>query len=132
MRNIMNVATLAVSAIVASACAIDSGPQNGETELLAMTEQASTIQGCDDGFVCIYPENAGWNNGVPSATYFFYGPANLSNQFNNHYVYNHQTGSAQVWMCNGYNGGDCRFSIPPGAAGNVNLTPVNSIKLTPK
>ena len=137
MRNIVNVLIIAVSAIIAPACAIEPDEtdadqtQNGEDEALGTREQASTIQGCPDGYVCIYPENAGWNNGHPSDFYFFYGIYNLSNKFNNHIIYNHQTGAARVSLCNQFNGGDCWFSAAPGTAWLVNFTPVNSIVLTP-
>lgn len=137
MRNIVNVLTIAISAIIVSACAIEpeeaakDQTQNGEGEVLGTTEQASTVQGCPDGYVCIYPENAGWNNGNPSSFYFFYGTYNLSNQLNTHIIYNHQTGAAKVQLCNQYNGGDCWFTADPGTAWSVNFTPINSIVLTP-
>jgi len=137
MRNIVNVLTIAISAVIVSACAMEpeetarDQTQNGEGEVLGTTEQASTVQGCPDGYACIYPENAGWNNGTPSDFYFFYQTYNLSNQFGNHIIYNHQTGSAKVWLCNQYGGGDCWFMLPPGTAWTVNFTPINSIVLTP-
>ncbi len=46
----------------------------------------ATIHGCPSGAVCIYPQNAGWNNDKPSFEFFSYGAHNLSNQVGRHYV----------------------------------------------
>ena len=58
----------------------------------------STYEGCKYGYVCIYPENKGWNGGHPSNTYYTYGAHNLSNQLGHHYVFNNQSGGASVTL----------------------------------
>jgi hypothetical protein len=90
---------------------------------------AATIYGCPDGYACIYPENAGWNNGVPSLTYYYYGVYQLSNQYGYHYVYNHQTGGALIRLCTDWYGNVCPITIRAGFYQNVDLTPINSVRL---
>jgi hypothetical protein len=92
--------------------------------------QVST-QGCESGWVCIYPENTGWNGGRPSHSYYHYGAHNLVNQFGWHRVFNNQTGGAWAGLCYRYNGQDCQIWIPAGYYLDVNLTPINSIVLQP-
>lgn len=84
---------------------------------VAPAAMASTTdtQGCPSGAVCIYPQDAGWNGGHPSLTYYSYGAHNLSNQNGNHIVFNNQTGGATMRTCTGYNGTGCQGYLPPGA-----------------
>ncbi|MGI5466384.1 hypothetical protein [Streptomyces sp. CA-132043] len=82
------------------------------------------------GAVCVYPQNAGWNNDRPSLVFYSYGAHNLSNQVGQHYVLNNQTGGATARTCTGYNGtGDCQGFIQPGYYVDKDLTPINSILL---
>ncbi|MFD8086389.1 hypothetical protein ACFV4F_32365 [Kitasatospora sp. NPDC059722] len=94
----------------------------------AGTAHADTVLDCADGYVCIYSE------GIDSTTvtnrYYNYGTYNLSNQYNNHWVFNHQTGGAHVALCYGYNGTNCLPATGPGWQ-FVNLTPINSIVVSP-
>ncbi|MFE2408525.1 hypothetical protein ACFXDE_09295 [Kitasatospora sp. NPDC059408] len=90
----------------------------------AGTAHADTINGCADGYVCIYADD-----GTIVSRYYTYGPHNLSNMYGYHYVLNNQTGGAKVAACTGYNGGDCGTPVGPGWYW-INLTPINSIYLS--
>ncbi|WP_330334156.1 hypothetical protein OHS33_33400 [Streptomyces sp. NBC_00536] len=100
---------------------------------VAPAAMASTTdtQGCPSGAVCIYPQDAGWNGGHPSLTYYSYGAHNLSNQNGNHIVFNNQTGGATMRTCTGYNGTGCQGYLPAGSYMVKDLTPINSITLQP-
>jgi hypothetical protein len=87
--------------------------------------------GCPSGAVCIYPQNAGWNNARPSHIYWRYGYHNLRNQYGVHRIYNNQTGGATMRTCLGYNGTRCEGYLPAGWYIDKNLTPINSITLQP-
>lgn len=92
----------------------------------------SATQGCDSGFVCVYPENAGWNGGRPSLRYYRYGCYNFSNQYNYHVVFNNQTNAALAQLWTGYNcTGTKAYIFLAGAYANTYLTPINSISLSP-
>ncbi|MGW1671958.1 hypothetical protein [Streptomyces sp. NPDC002324] len=98
----------------------------------ATQAQAATSHGCPDGYVCIYPENAGWNNDVPSHKYYTYGYHNLSNMVGTHRIINNQTGGATMQTCTGYNGTGCEGYLPGGGWWiDKNMTPINSIRLNP-
>ena len=62
---------------------------------------AGTVHGCQSGYVCIYPQNAGWNGDRPSLRFYTYGAHNLSNQFGTHRMLNNQYGGAWVVLCSG-------------------------------
>lgn len=95
-------------------------------------QAAGTVHGCGYGFVCVYPQDKGWNGDHPSYAWQTYGAHNLSNQFGYHYVLNNQYGGAYAYECSGYNGtGSLVYpGIAPGQTFNDYLTPVNSIVLT--
>lgn len=109
----------------------------------------SAVHGCPSGAVCIYPENAGWNNDHPSVE-LWSGIHNLSNEYGSHIVLNNQyaTDNAGYWsavFCYGYAGPNPRCSgtslapyyvqpwsyssVSGGSYGTFNLTPINSISL---
>lgn len=102
-----------------------------------------TIEGCPLGYACIYPVNAGWNNGVPEGRGFFYtyGVHPLSNEFNTHRMFNNQTSKALVYLCSDTAGTKCDGPLCTyGELGallynynyvDTNMTGYNSIKLTP-
>ena len=91
---------------------------------------AGTVHGCPSGYACIYPQNAGWNGDRPSLKYYRYGSYQLSNQFGNHYVLNNQTGGAPFWACTDWNGNTCPWYVEAGRSYQVDLTPINSVRLT--
>ena len=96
----------------------------------ATAADAGTYQGCPRGYVCLYP-GAGWNNGRPSAKYYYYGTYNLRNQYGVKRLFNNQTGRAKAYVCNGWNGnGPCSTPLSPWTYFDYNFTPINSIKLT--
>ncbi|GHO97549.1 hypothetical protein KSF_075970 [Reticulibacter mediterranei] len=87
--------------------------------------------GCPVGYFCIYPQDKGWNGDRPSLKYYRYGVYQLHNQVGTHYIFNNQTSRAWVWLCTDWNGNNSagRYSSPDYEV--VNLTPINSIRLTP-
>jgi hypothetical protein len=98
-------------------------PQRRCVHIMQLTQQRRP-----SGAVCIYP-NASWNGGRPSYVFYSYGGHNLSGHYGTHSVFNYQYG-AKAWVCWGYNGTDCRWKINEWTFSDVNLTPINSIKLT--
>jgi hypothetical protein len=113
----------------AAAAALAAGAMLTLGLVVAPAAEAATLHGCPSGYVCIYPENAGWNNNRPSHKYYNYGTYNLSNQYGHHYVFNNQTGGAKVRLYTGYNATGGSAVVNPGTQVNYNLTPINSIKL---
>lgn len=95
--------------------------------------EAASSHGCPSGYVCIYPQNAGWNNNKPEQPlYYRYGWYNLHGQLGTHRVFDNQTGGASVFLCYGYGGtGGYATQIPAPRVQDLNLTPINSIVLTP-
>jgi hypothetical protein len=98
----------------------------------APAQAAGTIQGCPSGYVCLYPQNAGWNGGHPSYKWYTYGAHNLSNQFGTHRFFNNQTGGAIARNCTGYNGTGCQGAQTAGTWWDYNYTPYNSVLLAPR
>lgn len=101
----------------------------------ATAAHAQTWDGCPDGYVCVTP----LYSNTPILKFYTYGAHNLSNVYGSYDVVNNQTGGATANLCLGYNGTNC--SVPWAAVGgylpaqsvmvNVDLTPVNSITLSP-
>ena len=102
----------------------------------ASTAQAAQIgiqasyAGCDEGYVCMYPD-AGWNNGVPEHRYYTYGVHPLYNEYGLHRVFNNQTGGATARLCVNSDGTNCTSKLQPWTYYDYNLTPYNSIRLDP-
>ncbi|MFI1415891.1 hypothetical protein ACH4Y0_39135 [Streptomyces sp. NPDC020707] len=93
---------------------------------------AGSYHGCQDGYVCIYPQDAGWNNDQPSHVYYNYGTYNLSGMYGVHRILNNQTGGATMSTCTGYNGTGCEGNLPGGGWSiDKDMTPINSITLQP-
>ena len=92
-------------------------------------QAAGPVEGCPYGAVCIYPQNAGWNNGQPSDFYYSYGPHNLRGKFGIHRIFNNQYGGATMRTCTGYDGNGCQGYLREFTYEDVNLTPINSITL---
>ncbi|WP_432148061.1 hypothetical protein [Streptomyces sp. bgisy029] len=110
--------------------ATGAGAQAGASDTRGALDAQDTYAGCRSGYVCIYP-GASWNGNRPEATYFRYGVYNLNNQTGTHRVFNNQTGGATVQLCTGYDGVGCGAKMPTWTYWDVNLTPINSIKLAP-
>jgi hypothetical protein len=94
-------------------------------------QAASTFEGCPAGYVCLYPQDAGWNGGHPSCMWFTYGAHNLSNQFGIHRFFNNQTGGAIARNCLGYDGTGCQGIQAANTWWDCNYTPYNSVLLAP-
>lgn len=90
--------------------------------------QAVTLYGCPDGYFCIYGEGVGVN-APPTFKYYRYGTYKLYNQYNNHVLFNNQTGGARVLLCKNSNGTNCPISIRSNLIILEDLTPINSIRL---
>jgi hypothetical protein len=124
MRSFKQSATaLAVASVAIAGLAATAAPANAAP---------STSEGCRAGYVCLYPQNAGWNGGHPSKTWYHYGAYNLSNQYGKHRFFNNQTGKAVGHLCTGYNGGGKCVGQPTGTWSDDNFTPINSVTLTTK
>ncbi|MEI7032369.1 hypothetical protein [Streptomyces pratensis] len=104
-----------------------AGAQAGSADA---QDAQDTYAGCRSGYVCIYP-GASWNGNRPEATYYRYGVYNLRNQTGVHRVFNNQTQGATVQLCTGYDGVGCGAKMPTWTYWDVNLTPINSIRLAP-
>jgi len=90
--------------------------------------QAGTYAGCEEGYVCIYPD-ASWNS-APILKFFTYGAHNLNEVYGTKRIFNNQTGGAKAQTCRGYNGTDCSSYLNTWTFWDVNFTPVNSIRLS--
>jgi hypothetical protein len=113
----------------AFALAVGAMAAVGTTGEQTAEARAAATHGCAVGYVCIYPEGAGWNNDRPSLTYYKYGTYNLSNQVGVHRIYNNQSGNATMRTCTGYDGVGCQGYLYPGSYIDKDLTPINSITL---
>ncbi|MFD9728555.1 hypothetical protein [Streptomyces sp. NPDC059072] len=93
-------------------------------------QAAGSWHGCPSGAVCIYPRDAGWNNDRPSNVYWD-GVYKLYNQVGMHFVVNNQTDGWVDRICYDSYGSSCDSYVqPPGTTWWVDLTPMNSIKLS--
>ncbi|MEV6997874.1 hypothetical protein AB0N62_09290 [Streptomyces sp. NPDC093982] len=90
-----------------------------------------TVDNCSPGHVCVYDTLIPVGNPVPEHRYYYYGTYNFVNEYDDHTVWNNQTGGARALLCLGYNGTNCTVTIPAGKAFHGSLTPYNSIKLVP-
>lgn len=85
---------------------------------------------CWVGYVCIYGQDSGWTNIVWAEDTA--GTYNLSGMESNHVIYNNQTNGWKFWTCTGYNGNGCSTGyLPAGTYMVKNLSPINSVKITP-
>ncbi|WP_432004702.1 hypothetical protein [Streptomyces parvus] len=119
--------TITRTAMAATVLATGAVLTMGGTANAAPT--AGTIQGCPAGYVCLYP-GSGWNGGKPTHKFYTYGTHKIYNQFGTMRIFNNQTGGAKAYVCKGGNGTDCGTAIQAGGSRVVNITPINSIKLT--
>ncbi|TDE89593.1 hypothetical protein EXU48_20300 [Occultella glacieicola] len=84
--------------------------------------------GCPRGAVCVYPD-ADWNGGNPSYIFFSYGAHRIYNQYGEHRIFNNQTGGAGATLCATSHGTSCRIGVLAGGYRDLDLTPINSIRL---
>ncbi|WP_435060210.1 hypothetical protein [Streptomyces sp. bgisy060] len=87
--------------------------------------------GCASGWVCIYRGWEEWAASTPEHTYYRYGTYKFYNEFDIHMAFNNQTGGAKAYLCRNSNGTNCDQLLIADGVYSVNLTPYNSIKLTP-
>jgi hypothetical protein len=88
------------------------------------------FNGCPHAAVCIYTVE-GWYQGDPQHVYTAYGVHQFHNEFGARYAFNNQHSGATFSLCNDRAGEDCRPEQAPGRAFQTDLTPLNSIKLSP-
>ncbi|MDI6104801.1 serine/threonine-protein kinase [Actinoplanes sp. NEAU-A12] len=67
----------------------------------------AAYQGCPAGYVCLYPRDAGWNDGRPSHMWYRYGAYDVEEE-GVHWFLNNQTGGAVARNCRSSHGTDCR------------------------
>jgi hypothetical protein len=91
----------------------------------------SEYHGCAPGYVCIYPQDKGWNGDQPSLKYYYYGVYQLSNQYGRHYIVNNQYADAWVDLCTDWSGTEYSWIFSPHTWNVVDFTPINSIKVAP-
>ncbi|MCX3059466.1 hypothetical protein [Streptomyces beihaiensis] len=89
-----------------------------------------TYEGCPSGYVCMYP-NASWNGGVPEHKYYTYGVHKLYNEYGSRRIFNNQTGGATERECKNSDGTNCGSKLLPWTYRDVDITPINSIRLDP-
>jgi hypothetical protein len=112
-----------------AATALAAGTIAAVSTVAAPAQAAGSYAGCDYGYVCVYP-GAGWNGGHPTYRWKTYGAHPIQDQYGVHRVFNNQYGGAKAWVCKGSNGTNCIDYVAQYEYWDVNLTPINSIKLT--
>lgn len=116
-------AALSTSVVGAASGTAHAGVSSG-------ANTADTWQGCPEGAVCIYTGDS-WNGGNPEHIYWSYGAHKLYDEYGKNRVYNNQTGDATVSFCTGSDGTNCGSTIHADHYGGRDLTPINSIRLSP-
>ncbi|MFI5759344.1 hypothetical protein ACIA8F_00130 [Streptomyces sp. NPDC051563] len=100
------------------------------TAILGAGSAQASPSDCPVGSVCIYGQGTGWNDIIWSRSAA--GTYNLSNMEGDHVIYNNQTNGWKFWTCTGYNGTGCSTGyLPAGTYMVKNLSPINSVKITP-
>jgi hypothetical protein len=91
---------------------------------------SASYKGCPVFDACMYTLS-GWSSGHPEHKYYYYGCYDLSNEYGTRVIYNNQVG-AFVYGYDSYGcGGNSAWVIPVGCACKVNISPINSISLSP-
>jgi hypothetical protein len=122
-------AAASANALSASGSSTKSGPSAERVLNSKVATAASTIAGCADGYVCLYPEGVYWRDSSPEQRWYNYGSYNLVNKYNMHWIFNNQTGGAKAYICTGSGGGGSCELVPAGWSYYRNFTPINSVKL---
>jgi hypothetical protein len=110
--------------------AVAAGTVAGTMTVATPAQAAGTYAGCPYGAVCVYP-GAGWNGGHPTYVFYSRGPHLIYNQYGVHRVFNNQYGGWQSYLCKNSNGTNCPWFDDQYEYTDYNLTPINSILLTP-
>ncbi|GGV91233.1 hypothetical protein GCM10010228_81220 [Streptomyces massasporeus] len=99
------------------------------TGALSASPASAAPAGCPSGAACIYggPNSSG---GVTNQ-YWSRGVHKLYNQVGVHTVFNNQTDDWKFLLCRGSNGEDCDWTFYEGSWTDVDLTPFNSVIVTP-
>jgi hypothetical protein len=86
---------------------------------------------CASGYVCLYSNTTALQQGHWAIRYLTYGAHPFFNEFGDQWLDNNQTGGAVFRLCLNSNGTNCTGAFGPGFAYQVDLTPYNSILLSP-
>ena len=105
-----------------------SAPAQADQLSSERSPAGGAFEGCPYGAVCIYPDDS-WNGGNPEHVYWSYGTHKLYNEYGTHRVFNNQSGNASARICKGSSGTKCGEKLIPFRYMDVNLTPINSIRL---
>ncbi|MCX4908510.1 hypothetical protein [Streptomyces sp. NBC_00878] len=118
----MRIRSKAAAAVATALLALGMG-------VLSASPASAAPTGCPSGAACIYggPNASG---GVTNQ-YWSRGVHRLYNQFGVHTVFNNQTDGWKFKLCKGSNGTNCDWTFYQGAWWDVDLTPYNSVIVTP-
>jgi len=128
VRKAAGFAVAATALSVTGAIAASSPAQAEQASPEGSSTAGQSYAGCPSGAVCIYPK-ASWNGGKPEHVYWSYGAHKLYNEYGKHRVFNNQYGGATMRVCKGSGGTSCGSKLIPWRYMDVNLTPINSIRL---
>jgi len=99
----------------------------GALIILPGTAEAGSRHGCPSGYVCLY-HGPSWDDDSPESKYFYYGTFDISER-GMYRIFNNQDYGDWVDICRSSSGTDCPKSLKPGAYVDIDLTPINSIRL---
>ncbi|MFJ3909693.1 MULTISPECIES: hypothetical protein [Streptomyces] len=117
-----NLAALAATGALALGTGVLAAPPAAASD--------QTFYGCLSGDACIYGAGAALSTG-PTNSFRRAGTYNLSGQNNWHYVKNNQTGGWKFRLCTGWNGTGTCYTMAQDELWWVDLTPINSVVVTP-
>ncbi|MFJ8011807.1 hypothetical protein [Streptomyces sp. NPDC096339] len=92
-------------------------------------EAAATATDCQSGHACIY-----WGTTFGSGIrndYWARGTYKLYDLYGRHLVVNHQTAGWKLWLCRNSDGTNCDYALWPGNELVIDMTPFNSVVVTP-
>jgi hypothetical protein len=107
-----------------------AAPAPAQTVVVVPAAPAAAFDNCPVGYVCMYTA-AGWQNQQPEHEYFDYGYYNLSSETGPRVIVNNQTGGATVTGYYHYGGTGPAWTLQGQQEDEYNITPINSIGLTP-
>ncbi|WP_406437438.1 hypothetical protein OHB14_58885 [Streptomyces sp. NBC_01613] len=99
------------------------------TSASAAPTAPTSLAECPVGYGCLY-KGASFDS--HPFTYYKYGYYNLTGVTGTWRAYNHQTGNATMWLCQGTNGTRCTIELKPGGVIDIRyMEAFKSIVLQP-